>query len=139
MKTIRTNKEHTHEYIPHSRWDTHYTCRICGFAAPRRMIDRICPNLIMRQQAAILTRTEPAEPGRNGDETMKTTKKVQMNLVGLNGNAYALMGAFQENARRQGWTAEEIKAVMDKMKGGNYDNLLCVLMEHTEETEDEDD
>ena len=32
--------------------------------------------------------------------------RVTMNLVGLDGNAFALMGAFQKNARRQGWTQE---------------------------------
>lgn len=60
-------------------------------------------------------------------------KKVKMKLVGLDGNAFSLMGAFKQNARRQGWNKEEIDVVMKKCMSGNYDNLLRVLMEHTEE------
>ena len=40
-------------------------------------------------------------------------KKVKLELVGLDGNAYSVMGAFKNAARRQGWTPEEIKTVSD--------------------------
>ena len=60
-------------------------------------------------------------------------KKVKMKLVGLDGNAFSLMGAFQQNARRQGWKKEEIDVVIKKCMSGDYNNLLRVLMEHTEE------
>ena len=66
-------------------------------------------------------------------------KKVKLNLVGIDGNAFALMGAFQQQARREGWTKEEIKLVLDKCMSGNYDELLCTLMEHCEDEEEEDD
>lgn len=58
--------------------------------------------------------------------------RVTMNLVGLDGNAFALMGAFQKNARRQGWTQDEIDKVLDECTSGDYDHLLRVLMAHTE-------
>jgi hypothetical protein len=60
-------------------------------------------------------------------------KKVKMKLVGLDSNAFSLMGAFKQNARRQGWNKEEIDVVMKKCMSGDYDNLLRVLIEHTEE------
>jgi len=60
-------------------------------------------------------------------------KKVKMRLVGLDGNAFSLIGAFKQNARRQGWNKEEIEVVLKKCMSGDYDNLLRVLMEHTEE------
>jgi hypothetical protein len=60
-------------------------------------------------------------------------EKVKMKLVGLDGNAFSLMGAFQQNARRQGWKKEEIDVVIKKCMSGDYNNLLRVLMEHTEE------
>ena len=60
-------------------------------------------------------------------------KKVKMRLVGLDSNAFSLMGAFKQNARRQGWNKEEIEVVMEKCMSGDYNNLLRVLMEHTEE------
>ena len=58
--------------------------------------------------------------------------KVIMNLEGLDGNAFVLMGHFQRNARRQGWTNEQIKEVLDEAKSGDYNHLLATLMEHTE-------
>ena len=60
-------------------------------------------------------------------------KTVKLTLVDLDGNAFALMGAFQQAARHQGWTAEEIKAVLDECMSGDYNQLLRTLMAHTEE------
>lgn len=60
-------------------------------------------------------------------------KKVKMRLVGLDGNAFSLMGAWQKNARRQGWTREEITPVLEKCMSSDYDNLLYTLMEHIED------
>lgn len=56
---------------------------------------------------------------------------VKLELVGINGNAFFLMGAFQRAARKQGRTSEEIKAVMDDCTSGDYDHLLSVLFSHT--------
>lgn len=56
--------------------------------------------------------------------------KVKMELVGLDGNAFSLMGAFQKNARRQGWTKEEIKSVIDDCMSGDYDHLIYTLMDN---------
>lgn len=67
---------------------------------------------------------------------MVVDKKVVMELVGLDGNAFNLMGQFQKNAKRQGWSKEEINMVLDECKKGDYDHLLCVLMEHTESPEE---
>lgn len=33
-----------------------------------------------------------------------TNKTINLTLVGLDGNAFSLMGAFQRQARREGWT-----------------------------------
>jgi hypothetical protein len=62
-------------------------------------------------------------------------KKVKLNLVGLNGNAFVLMEAFQRQVRREGWTKEEIKVVVDDATSGDYDHLLQVLMDHCEDEE----
>jgi hypothetical protein len=67
-------------------------------------------------------------------EQTQTTdkKKVKMQLVGIDGNAFSVMGNFQQNARRQGWSNEEINEVIDKAMSGDYDNLLATIMDHTE-------
>ena len=55
-----------------------------------------------------------------------------MNLVGLNWNAFCLMGAFQKNARCEGWTQDEIDKVLDECTSGDYNHLIRVLIAHTE-------
>lgn len=71
----------------------------------------------------------------------QTTKKppVQLRLVGLDGNAFSLMGAFNHAARRQGWSKEEIQVVLDECMSDDYDHLLATLANNTtEEGLDED-
>ena len=57
-------------------------------------------------------------------------------MVGLDGNAFAIMGAFQRQARREGWTKEEINEVLDKARSGDYSNLISTIAEHCEELAD---
>lgn len=59
-------------------------------------------------------------------------KTVKLKLVGLDGNAFSLMGAFQRQAKKEGWTATEIAVVLDACRKSDYDNLLRVLMAHCE-------
>jgi hypothetical protein len=63
-------------------------------------------------------------------DTIGLKKKVKLNLVGLDGNAFSLMAAFQSRAKREGWDQDEISYVIEKCMSGNYDNLLCVLMNY---------
>lgn len=58
------------------------------------------------------------------------TKKISLELEGLDGNAFSLMGAFRRQAKREGWTTEEIKEVLDEARTGDYDHLLQTLMAH---------
>ncbi len=63
-------------------------------------------------------------------------KKINLDLTQIDGNAFALMGAFRKQARREGWADDEIKAVLDKAKsGGDYAYLVATLDEHCEPTE----
>jgi len=67
-------------------------------------------------------------------------KKVKMNLVGLDGNVFSLLGAFQKEAQRQDWTKDEIKTVVEAcLHSDSYDNVLCILTDHTECLDDEED
>lgn len=59
-------------------------------------------------------------------------KKVKLKLLGLDGNAFSLMGAFEKAAKRAGWTKEEIKLVLDKAMTGDYNNLVTTLQAHCE-------
>ena len=70
---------------------------------------------------------------------MTQIKKVKLNLVGLDGNAFSLMGAFTKQARREKWTPEEIKIVMDECQAGDYDHLLATLMKYCDEDREDED
>ena len=67
----------------------------------------------------------------------KIKKKVHLNLVGLNGNAFALMGAFQRQALKEGWTKEEIHGVLKEAQSDDYNHLLAILESHCEPSEEE--
>ena len=62
--------------------------------------------------------------------------KVKLSLVGLDGNAFSLMGAFSSAARKQGWKKADIDKVTADCMSGDYDHLLCVLMDNTIDPED---
>ena len=71
-------------------------------------------------------------------------KTVNLDLVGVNGNAFAIMGVFQRQAKRQGWTQDEIKQVLDEAKSKDYNYLLATIENHrkvedeTHNTEEDD-
>jgi len=63
-------------------------------------------------------------------ENLLNGKRVSLDLVGIDGNAFALMGQFQRQAKRENWSEEEIKIVLNECKSGDYDHLLITLMNH---------
>ena len=48
------------------------------------------------------------------------------------------MGAFSRQAKKEGWSKDEIDIVLGNCMRGDYDHLLCVLMDHCE-ISDEDE
>ena len=61
--------------------------------------------------------------------------KVKGSLVGVDGNAFALMGHFNKLARRQGFSKEWINSVLDEARSGDYDHLLQTLIKHMDDSE----
>lgn len=58
---------------------------------------------------------------------MTITKKVKLNLYKIDGNAFSLMGAWRNQAEKEGWTKEETEFVIDKCMSGDYNNLVATL------------
>ena len=56
---------------------------------------------------------------------------VKCKLVGVDGNAYVLMGHWQHAARKAKRTKEEIDAVLKDAMSSDYNHLLCVLESHS--------
>ncbi len=65
-------------------------------------------------------------------------KTINLDLVGTDGNAFAIMGAFRRQARKEHWTPEDIEAVLNEAQSGNYDHLLATIMNHCEVRENDD-
>jgi|TARA_R100001530_G_scaffold2717_1_gene4410 hypothetical protein len=59
-------------------------------------------------------------------------KKINLDLIGLNDNAFALMRAFSKQAKRENWNSKEIDEVLNKCKSGDYNHLLNTLMDYWE-------
>ncbi|QTE23319.1 hypothetical protein [Polaribacter cellanae] len=59
-------------------------------------------------------------------------KTVSLELVGVNGNAFMIMGVFQRQARKEGWTQEEIDLVLEEAKSKDYNHLLATISNHCE-------
>jgi hypothetical protein len=62
---------------------------------------------------------------------MGVDKKVDLQLEGQDGNAFAIMGAFSRQARREGWNKAEIDEVLDEARSGDYNHLLQTFMKHS--------
>jgi hypothetical protein len=54
-------------------------------------------------------------------------KKIKLKLVGLDGNAFSILGAFRKQAKKEGWTEEEIKLVTQEATSKDYNHLLITL------------
>lgn len=65
------------------------------------------------------------------------SKTIQLNLVGINSNAFSILNAFQRQAHRKGWTDEEIDLVLAEAKTRDYEHLLAVIINHCENVDDE--
>jgi hypothetical protein len=57
-------------------------------------------------------------------------KKVKLKLVGLDGNAFSVMGAFNRQARKEGWTEAEINTVLKDAMSSDYHHLLATIAKH---------
>jgi hypothetical protein len=71
--------------------------------------------------------------------TQTKSKKVRMQLVGLDGNAFSIMGAFQQKARKQGWTEREIREVLNEAMSGDHNHLLATIMDNVDMPDDDEE
>ena len=67
---------------------------------------------------------------------MAVNKTVLLQLEGQDGNAFSIMGTFQHQAKKEGWTQEEIEAVLAEAKSGDYEHLLTTISNHCRNTDD---
>jgi len=63
--------------------------------------------------------------------------KPKVELVGYDGNAFAILGRCRKAARRAGMTPEEINEFTNEATSGDYDHLLTTVMKWFD-TDDEE-
>jgi hypothetical protein len=56
--------------------------------------------------------------------------KPPVTLVGVNGNAHAIIAAARKAARLAGWTDTEIAEFVAEAKAGDYDHLMQTCMKY---------
>lgn len=54
---------------------------------------------------------------------------IEVELIGHDGNAFAIMGKVKQALKRNGASDEEIDEYMKESMSGDYDNLLTTAME----------
>lgn len=59
-------------------------------------------------------------------------KKVKLNLVGCDGNSFAVMSKFKEAAQKDGWEMHEITAVINEAISKDDDYFLTTILSYTE-------
>ena len=69
----------------------------------------------------------------------KIGKTLNLELVGVDGNAYAIMGLFRRQARREGWSEQEIETVIEEAMSGDYNHLLSTIMTYCEPKDPEEE
>jgi len=62
------------------------------------------------------------------EDILKRNGTLSYQLIGRNGNAFALMAQFSAAAERAKWSQEDIKAVTNECMSGDYDHLLRTLI-----------
>jgi hypothetical protein len=66
-------------------------------------------------------------------------EKVIIELVGQDGNAFAILGRCSKAMRRAGWDTTEIREFQDKATSGNYSYLLATVLEYCEDASDQEE
>ena len=63
-----------------------------------------------------------------GDKSEPVRPRVE--IVGMDGNAYSILGRCQAAARKAGWSKEQTEAFFREATSGDYDHLLRVVIKH---------
>lgn len=74
-------------------------------------------------------------------DSIEDADKPEVELVGQDGNAFAIMGRIKRAWERQRHIqnhAEIVKEYLERAQSGDYNNLLAVSMLYIRESEEED-
>lgn len=61
-------------------------------------------------------------------ELIEKNGKAPGTLIGVDGNAFAVIGYVQRQLNRNGWSYAETQIVVNEMMAGTYENVLVTGM-----------
>lgn len=61
-------------------------------------------------------------------ELIEKNGKAPGTLIGVDGNAFAVIGYVQRQLNRNGWSRTETQVVVNDMMAGTYENVLATGM-----------
>lgn len=62
------------------------------------------------------------------EKLIEKNGKAEGTLLGVDGNAYAILGYTERQLKRASWPKEDIKQVMDAASSGDYNNVIATCM-----------
>jgi len=97
----------------------------------------ITPCFTVRGGVRYLDILSTEETTNKGDETMPRYPEITVELIGQDGNAFAVLGAVTKALKRAGVSKEEQDEFMQEATSGDYDHLLRTVMRWVEVGGDE--
>lgn len=70
---------------------------------------------------------------------METNTRPKVKLVGEDGNAFAILARCHVAAKEAGWTEDQWKKFHVEATSGDYNNLLCIVLNYFDDVDDEED
>ena len=64
-------------------------------------------------------------------ETPENLIKPEVELVGIDGNAFSIIGTVQRELRRAGNSSEVLDAFMEEATSGDYDHVIQTAIAYT--------
>lgn len=64
--------------------------------------------------------------------------RAKMSLVGIDGNAFVIIGTVARELRRAGATPEQVKQFQNEAMSGDYDNVLTTALRWTVDPDDDE-
>ena len=69
---------------------------------------------------------------------LESLPRPKVELVGQDGNAYAILGRCSKAAKRAGWTKEQVIEFHGEATSGDYDKLLQTVIKYFGEVEEDE-
>lgn len=65
--------------------------------------------------------------------------KPKLPLIGMDGNAFYILGMAMNAGKKAGWTAEQLRDFKNEATSGDYDHLLATVCEHFDVGSEDDE